>query len=239
MSNKKFSAGDKIKVKNSQWNFSAAAKSFDGHIRKSIPLYDLGQEYISQLASFFIRDSSVVYEIGCSTGELARKVLKHNSGKKFKYRAIDNVPGMVEKAKRRLANDSRVKVSLANAVTYNYKPCCLVLSYYTLQFIKPYVRQKLINKIYDSLEWGGAFIVYEKVRGPDARFQDILSQLYMDYKLAQGFDESEIVHKTRSLKGVLEPFSTEGNLGLLKRAGFVDIMLIQKYLCFEGYLCIK
>ena len=45
--------------------------------------------------------------------------------------------------------------------------------------------------------------------------------------------------KARSLKGVLEPFSREGNLGLMQRAGFVDIMSVFKYVCFEGFLAIK
>ena len=57
----------------------------------------------------------------------------------------------------------------------------------------------------------------EKVRGPDARFQDILNQVYIEYKLSQGFSESQIINKSKSLKGILEPFSTRGNLDLLKR----------------------
>ena len=47
------------------------------------------------------------------------------------------------------------------------------------------------------------------------------------------------VGKTRSLKGILEPFSTQGNLDMMARAGFVDIMTVQKYLSFEGFLAIK
>jgi tRNA (cmo5U34)-methyltransferase len=97
----------------------------------------------------------------------------------------------------------------------------------------------LISKLYESLQWGGALILFEKVRGPDARFQDILTRLYDDYKLDQGFSAEEIISKTRSLKGVLEPFSTQGNFDLLKRAGFVDIMTVMKHLCFEGFLAIK
>ncbi len=45
--------------------------------------------------------------------------------------------------------------------------------------------------------------------------------------------------KARSLKGVLEPFSSQGNLDLMRRAGFVDIMTVYKYICFEGFLAIK
>ena len=80
---------------------------------------------------------------------------------------------------------------------------------------------------------------FEKVRAPDARFQDVATALYVDFKLGQGYDWAEITEKTRSLKGVLEPFSTEGNLGLMRRAGFVDVMTIFKYVCFEGFLAIK
>ena len=103
----------------------------------------------------------------------------------------------------------------------------------------PRIRQDLLNRVYEALNWGGAFILFEKVRAPDARFQDIASGVYTDFKLENGFDPAEIVNKTRSLKGVLEPFSTQGNLDLLGRAGFVDIMTVMKYIPFEGFLAIK
>ena len=63
--------------------------------------------------------------------------------------------------------------------------------------------------------------------------------IYTDFKIEQGYNAEEIIAKTRSLKGVLEPFSTQGNLDLLKRAGFIDIMTVMKYVCFEGLLAIK
>ena len=63
--------------------------------------------------------------------------------------------------------------------------------------------------------------------------------LYNDFKAKNGFSADEILNKTTSLKGVLEPFSTEGNLGLLRRAGFTDIMSVMKWVCFEGFLAIK
>ena len=65
------------------------------------------------------------------------------------------------------------------------------------------------------------------------------AQIYHEFKLQQGFSEEEILNKQRSLKGVLEPFSTQGNLDLMKRAGFVDVMSAMKWVCFEGFLAIK
>ncbi len=115
----------------------------------------------------------------------------------------------------------------------------LITACYTIQFVPPAVRQDLFNRVFKALNWGGAFILFEKVRACDARFQDIIQTLYTDYKLDKGYTPTEIINKARSLKGILEPFSTQGNLDLLKRAGFADIITIFKYLCFEGFLAIK
>ena len=132
-----------------------------------------------------------------------------------------------------------VMLDLNNSKPMDLEKADMIISYYTIQFIKPRERQLIFDKIYDSLNWGGAFVLFEKVRGTDARFQDIFTALYNDYKLEQGFTKEEIFDKTRSLKGVLEPFSTQGNLDLLQRAGFKDVVSIMKYVCFEGFLAIK
>jgi len=122
---------------------------------------------------------------------------------------------------------------------HSLQPASLTVVCFTMQFVQPAVRQQLFDTIYASLEWGGALLLFEKVRAPDARFQDLMSSLYTDYKQDQGFSDAEIIAKSRSLKGVLEPFSTQGNLDLMSRAGFVDVMSVWKRLCFEGFLAIK
>ena len=83
------------------------------------------------------------------------------------------------------------------------------------------------------------FYFFEKVRGNDARFENILHSLYMDFKEDNYLSSNDILKKSKSLRGILEPFSDYGNLGLLKRAGFKDIQTISQFLCFKGYLCIK
>ena len=115
----------------------------------------------------------------------------------------------------------------------------LVVSYYTLQFIHPSVRQDTVDWIYNNLSWGGGFLLFEKIRMPDARFQDYMTQSYNDFKLAQGYNHEQILTKSASLKGVLEPFSESGNIDLLKRAGFIDIAPIFQNIVFKGWLAIK
>ena len=132
-----------------------------------------------------------------------------------------------------------IKISNEDVRVMDMDNADMIVSYYTMQFMPPRYRQEVFNRIYNALNWGGAFVMFEKVRAPDARFQDLIMQLYNDFKIRNGFSGEEIVEKSRSLKGVLEPFSTQGNLDLMARAGFKDVVSIQKYLCFEGFLAIK
>ena len=231
--------GTNIQAENAGWSFANVAEEFDTHVEKSVPLYNEGHELICQLGDFFLHDDSVVTELGASTGALARKFLAHNARRSgLRYVAIDHEQSMLEKAAK-VCEDPRVSFVNADVVDYAFPPSSMILSYYTMQFVHPRARQTVFDRIYQSLEWGGALLLFEKVRAPDARFQDIAGQVYQEYKLNQHFTEAEILHKQRSLKGVLEPFSTQGNLDLMARAGFVDVMTVMKWICFEGFLAIK
>ena len=233
--------GDSISVENAGWTFGGkTADTFDEHVRKSVPLYDTGHDLVCKLSDYFVKPDSLIYEIGTSTGALLHKLIKHNVAKKdVRWIGIDNEKNMLKKASQRIGRRKNVEFELADATHVDFQKSDLIISYYSVQFIHPKVRQELIDEIYNALHWGGAFIMFEKVRGQDARFHDIFSVLYNDYKLDQDYTPAEILGKTRSLKGVLEPFSTQGNLDLLKRAGFEDITTVMKYLCFEGFLAIK
>lgn len=235
----KIKTGQRIKTSNSNWKFSGkVAKHFDNHILKSVPLYLEGHDLICNISDHFLQNNSNVYDLGCSTGTLIKKLHNRHKEKKIFFHGVEIERDMFNKAKK-LNKEKNVTFLNKNLNDIRLKKNDLTISYYTIQFIPPRVRQKVINQVYESLNWGGAFLFFEKVRGPDARFQDILTAVYNEFKLDNGFKPEEIFNKTRSLKSVLEPFSTAGNLGLLKRSGFKDIVTIQKSICFEGWLAIK
>lgn len=234
------SVGDGIVAPNASWTFGAdVPKNFTDHVRRSVPMYDAGHDLICQLSDFFVADGSIGYEIGASTGELIGKLARHNAGKRAKWIGIDVEEGMIEHARASLADLKNVALEVGDAALYDFEKSDMIVSYYCLQFVPPKRRQQVITKIYEALNWGGCFVLFEKVRACDARFQDMMTALYQEFKLQQSFSPAEIVAKSRSLKGVLEPFSTQGNLDLLKRAGFVDVTSIMKYVCFEGFIAIK
>jgi tRNA (cmo5U34)-methyltransferase len=236
--------GDKLKAQNAGWNFKGeVAQGFDQHVSKSVPFYKECHQLVCQVSDFFVKNDSVCYELGSSTGELTIALAKHNAAAKpgARFVGIDVEADMVKLAEEKKAREklSTVEFVTDDILQHEMGGSDLIVAYYTVQFVRPSQRQKLIDKVYSSLNWGGAFLLFEKVRACDARFQDMMTSLYNDYKLAQGYKPEEIFQKSQSLKGVLEPFSTQGNIDLLKRANFTDVVSIFKYVSFEGFLAIK
>jgi tRNA (cmo5U34)-methyltransferase len=232
--------GRVVITENAAWTFDGIAEDFECHVAKSVPLYKEGHDLVCEYSDFFLNNGGKIFEIGCSTGTLARRLLEwHKSRSNIHITGIDPVPDMIEFAKKKTESDPRISYICDDAFAVDMGDADIIISYYVIQFIAPKVRQNIFDKIYKSLNWGGAFFLFEKVRAPDARFQDYAAQVYADFKLDKGFSEENIVRKTRSLKGSLEPFSTSANIDFMKRAGFRDIMTISKWVCFEGFLAIK
>ena len=229
--------GQKIKRSKGNWNFKNISKKFENYVSKSVPLYHEGHKIITDLSTFFLSDNSICYDIGSSTGALLNKIYLNNKKKKnLKLIGIDVEPDMIKFAKKNYSK--KISFKVADIKKINLKKADLIICYYTIQFLKPKIRQLIFNKIYNSLNWGGGLIFFEKVRAPDARFQDLSVQLYNNFKL-NNFSPSQIIQKSMSLQGVLEPFSSKENFLMLKRAKFKDFMSIMKYVCFEGFLAIK
>ena len=238
--------GDNLTAKRGGWSFSDIEHSkFEEHIEKSVPGYKEGHRYITFLSDYFLSSGSNFYDLGCSTGNLIAKISMYNKEK-------SNISFVgIEPVKKFKAEFESSTKDLKKSTNHSFKfidksvqslsleECDMVCSYYTLQFIAPKYRQQIIDQVYSKLHWGGGFFFFEKVRGIDARFHEMINLAYFEYKKTQGYTSNEIISKMFSLKGVLEPFSSRENFNFLERAGFKDITVIYKNLCFEGLLAIK
>lgn len=232
--------GDGLHANSGRWSFDGETpQAFEEHARRSIPLYDEGHRVIANLSDFFTPNPARVVELGCASGRLLRTLADHHHDRTdIQWVGVDNSPAMIEEAQCK-AEGRPIEWICDDINSFELGQNDMVIAHYTVQFVRPRLRQELFHRIYASLNWGGALVLFEKVRGPDARFQDITTALYQDFKLQAGFKPEEILNKSRSLKGVLEPFSTSGNLDLMHRAGFEDVTTVMKMLCFEGFLAIK
>ena len=233
-----FQTDKKIKSKKKiSWTFKSksVADAFEKHVRKSVPFYEHSHEIALGLSDFFLKNKSTCYDLGCSTGQLLDKINKRHSDKKINFVGFDDSKEMIKIAKK----NKNLKFFNKDISKIKIQKSDFILSLFTIQFIQPKERQQIFDKIYKSLNWGGGFFLCEKIRGRDARFQDILNFLYFDFKKKQKLSDKEILNKEKSLRGVMEPFTINANLDFLKRAGFKDIMPVYQYLCFIGILAIK
>ena len=233
------SLGDKItEIGTGEWKFDkAVADNFEEHIIKSVPQYDEAHNIVTKISDYFLIDQDTAIDIGCSTGSLLRKIAKRHLSKDIKLIGYDNSISMIRKAKNS-TNDQRIKFCQLDGLEFEHKSS-LVLSLFTAQFIRPKHRQIYIDNIYRNLDWGGGFCFFEKVRGSDARFQDILTSIHWEWKFDNGYTKEEVINKWSSLKAVMEPFSEQGNIDMLKRSGFCDIESVWKWGPFQGFLAIK
>jgi len=233
-----FPVGDGINSENAGWTFGGSTvENFDKQIKNSIPLYTEGHSLCCKLSEFFIQNDSTCYELGTSTGTLINQLKEHNKNKtNTNWTGIDREKDMISKARE---NYPKIEFIASNLEDIELEKSNLIISYYTLQFTKVKNRLNICKKIYESLDKGGALIIFEKVRANSAKTQDYFNQTYFDFKLEQGYTEKEVINKSLALKSVLEPLSSEENVQMFKSAGFKEINSVMKWLCFQGWLCIK
>ena len=239
-------AGENIKANLSSWTFEGISNNFDVHISNSVPLYFEANQIVIGLTDYFINKNSQILDIGSSTGTLSLGISqRHKKKDNITFILVDEIKDMISKSRNKIKEENKNPshkfiFNCLNLEEFKFPSNLdIVTSMYTIQFLSPSIRQEIFNRIYQSLNWGGAFFFFEKTNGNDARFHDMLSQNYEDFKIKNGYSINEIKAKQLSLRGVLKPFSSRGNHDLLKRSGFEDIQIIFRYGLFEGILAIK
>lgn len=223
-------------TQNAQEKFSFdTIQDFDKHINQSIPNYDVMFNSIVRLSDYFKDEKKIVYDVGCSTGNLLR-YFQRNNGYKGKMIGLDVSRNLLPQNTREFENIDFVEHDLTQP--YSFNNACIVYSMYTLQFLPKDARRGVLKSIWGGLCKGGALFICEKVYCEDGNYQDMFTSTYYDYK-KQSFTEKEIFDKERSLRTMLKPNTSKENIALLREAGFQKIEMFYKYFQFEGYLCIK
>ena len=227
----------KAMYKDYGWKFDEeVAKQFDSHVRQSVFMYDEFHKSITNLSRYFIEEGTNILDVGTSTGELLNK-LPYNE--KCNYIGIDTELAMVDKAKEKLKGKSKVSIEVGDILTYDIDNCSVITMMLVMQFISQRHRQAIMQKIYDSLNVGGAFFFVDKVSTLNPTVHDIYNDLYYDFKLENGLSEKDILAKNRSLRGVQKCLNVSEIYELLDGAGFKVIDMFLKYNNFVGVMAIK
>ena len=218
------------------FSFSNTADAFDEHIGKSIRGYHDLRDDIVAMSKYFVDDETSVVDIGCSQGTMIRRIRDANDqAPNAKYIGIE-INDAFEQHWQNEANltylieDVRQSETLTNM--------SLAVSMFTFQFLPEKDRLRLLQKIYDNLVDGGAFITSEKIFSQNAKTQNMLEFLYYDFK-RKSFSEEEILSKERELRHLAKNTTENLLITQLRNIGFRGVQCFWRNHNFIGVLAMK
>jgi len=215
------------------------AAVFDDMLERSVPFYKESQRITEFFALKNLGEDGILYDLGCSTASLLLNI--HRSmNVNARLIGLDNSVAMLAQAKRKCeAYGANIDVLNADILEYEYKETDVFISNYTLQFIRPLVREELVKKIATSLKKEGVFIFSEKVISHHSKLNKELIECYYGFKKEQGYSEYEIVQKREALENVLVPYSEEENIKMAQNCGFSHCEVVFRWANFATFIAIK
>lgn len=233
---------DEIK-KAADFKFSAGvAKVFDDMVNRSVPFYGEIQRMVAELAAEHANSGGIVYDLGCATGTT---MIGMNTmvGDGVKFVGVDDSADMLSKCENKFKEAGFTRpYELVCADICSYLEMAnadVVVLCLTLQFVRPMHRAKLLQRIFDGMNPGGAFILVEKILAEDNQFNRDFINYYYNYKRRNHYSELEISQKREALENVLVPYKLSENTGMIKEAGFAHCELFFKWYNFAGMIAIK
>ncbi|QXH48006.1 carboxy-S-adenosyl-L-methionine synthase CmoA [Pseudomonas xanthosomatis] len=209
----------------------AVVQVFPDMIKRSVPGYPTIVENLGVLAARFAQPNTALYDLGASLGAVTQALRRHVRADGCQVIAVDNSAAMVERCRQYLtAQDSMfqellpVQVIEADILTLALQPASVVAMNFTLQFIAPEQRLELLGRIRQALLPGGALILSEKLRFEDEEQQQLLNELHLDFKRANGYSELEIAQKRSAIEHVMKPDTLQTHEQRLLAAGFSKVV---------------
>lgn len=224
-----------------QFEFDAeVAAVFDDMLQRSVPFYKESQKITQFFALKQLSHGGRLYDLGCSTASLLLNIHR-GLEEEAELIGLDNSEAMLEQAKRKCEayGVKNIQVLNADILTHQYKEADVFVSNYTLQFIRPLVREELVKKIAASLKSEGVFIFSEKVISHHSKLNKDLIECYYDFKKEQGYSEYEIMQKREALENVLVPYSEEENIKMALNCGFSHCEVVFRWANFCTFIAIK
>ncbi len=214
------------------------ASVFDDMLNRSVPFYKENIKLQTDIINSLLKPDSKITDLGSSTGTLLINLAK--LGKNFNLTGIDNSEAMIQRAKNKAkAFGADVQFINADFLEFDFSNSDAVIANYTVQFIRPLKREKLIKKIYDSLKNNGIFLMSEKLITENKKLNKIMIDIYYEYKKEMGYSEFEIAQKREALENVLIPYTMIENIEMLKNAGFKEVEVIFRWNNFATFIAFK
>jgi tRNA (cmo5U34)-methyltransferase len=218
------------------------AAVFDDMLERSIPLYREIQRMIGEITADFATPGSQVVDLGCSTGNTLLTVDRAVTAP-VQLVGVDSSAAMLQEAKEKFSRAGLhnrcdlVCRDLADETPVH--DASVVIMAWTLQFIRPLHRDRVIRDIALGLRDGGCIILIEKMSSEYSRLNRFFIRSHLEFKRRHGYTDTEIAQKREALENVLIPYHENENRELLLRNGFTACETFFRWYNFCGILAVK
>ena len=215
---------------------------FDDMVNRSVPFYGEIQRLSTELAADFGVPGSTLYDFGCSTAT-TMLAFERSVDPGVRFVGFDNSEEMLVRARQKLAAApsprSREVRFLDLHEPFAIEDGSVAVMLFTLQFVRPLHRERVIRSIASGLRHNGALILVEKVIESDTLFNRLFIDHYYDMKRRHGYSEMEISQKREALENVLIPYRLEENRALLLENGFSQVQEFFRWYNFAGLVALR
>ncbi|KAA3663313.1 MAG: carboxy-S-adenosyl-L-methionine synthase CmoA [Chloroflexi bacterium] len=215
---------------------------FPDMINRSVPGYELTLPLIGLIAARYAQPHSNIYDLGSSLGAVTLEMRHRITRPGCRIVAVDNSAAMIARCQEILdQDDGPIPVDLVES---NIQDCpieraSVVILNFTLQFIAPADRKRLLQKIYANMLPGAALVLSEKVVFSDAAQNERFIKIHHDFKRANGYSDLEVSQKRTALENVLIPDTISEHQHRLQAAGFANADVWFQAFNFMSILSLK
>lgn len=220
----------------------AVAEVFPDMLERSIPGYPAIIAMIETLSSTYAQPNTSLYDLGCSLGASSISMQRGLNIEGCKIIAIDNSSAMIDKCIKNQSESieqTQIHFQCESILDTKIENASVVVLNFTLQFVDEDLRSQLIKNIWEGMVEGGVLILSEKVKFDNNHVNDLLINVYHDFKRANGYSELEISQKRTALENVLIPETIAKHHDRLIRAGFKNADVWFQCFNFMSMLAIK
>jgi tRNA (cmo5U34)-methyltransferase len=188
--------------KDNDWTFKNKdiAEDFENHVREQLPWYETVKEIIIFLIRSYANKNGLIYDIGCSTGNLARSLEKIIKSRGITWVGIDESEEMLSLCPK------IGETVCTDAMTYDYKEYDAAVLFLTSMFFDTNKRKDFLKRLYEKKKENGILIIVDKfISEGNNYFSTVMNRFNILLKLNNGVDSRQILNKELSLSGIQIP----------------------------------
>jgi tRNA (cmo5U34)-methyltransferase len=200
-------------------------KVFPDMISRSVPRYWEVNQQTALWAKKFYQKGSNIYDLGASLGAVSWEVAQQLLPESPSIIAIEQSSAMVEQFRRNLKENpmSNIEIWEQDVCQARLENASVIICNYTLQFVCPSLREKLLLRMYEALRPNGVLLLAEKIAMDSPEIEQEIQKLHQAWKQEQGYSLNEVQKKSRAIANVMPVDEISVHQERLRSIGFSSV----------------